>query len=197
MPQKIIINFKALEEILEEPVRKAALPIAREIAESRFDTAKEAFLKNFLSHPVSTELESGPKHEGGSLPIGNLFSFIGFNDGEDPVGELYQFLDDEIYLNKTARYEKAARRFVFTVAIPSKEEITDQTPMPWGTARSWVFGIEAGIQGLNHYIFSQNRDLGRSTGGIQSKSVTTLAPGGYKAQRYLSSLLNTLRATLQ
>lgn len=196
MPQKIIINFKALEEILEEPIRKAALPIARELAESRFDTAKETFLKDFLSHPVSEELESGPKYQGGSLPIGNLFSFIGFNDGEDPVGELYQFLDDEIYLSRTATYDKARRRFIFTVGIPSKDEIADQTPMPWGTARSWVFGIEAGIQGLNHYIFSQSRDLGRSTGGTQSKTVTTLAPGGYKAQRYLSDLLNTLRATL-
>lgn len=196
MPQKIIINFKALEEILEEPIRKAALPIAMELAESRFDTAKSTFLKDFLSHPVSQELELGPKHEGGSLPVGNLFGFIGFNEGEDPVGDLYKFLDEEIYLNKTATYDKAGRKFIFRVSIPSKDSIAEETPMPWGTARSWVFGIEAGIQGLNHYIFSQNRDLGRSTGGIQVKGATTLAPGGYKAQRYLSDLLNTLRATL-
>lgn len=190
------INFKVLDEYMQEPSRKAAQPIAIDIAENRFSSAKKTFLSDFLSHPVSEELERGPKDDGGNLPVGNLFGFLGFDEGEDPVGDLYRFLDEEIQLNNNPKYDKIRSRFSFDVAIPSKDEIKDVTPMPWGTSKSWAFGIEAGIQGLNHYIFSQNRDLGRSTGGIQSKSITTLAPGGYKGQRYISDLLNTLKKNL-
>lgn len=187
---QVKINYQALKLAIDKPVERAFRQAAVRIANERFDDAKEVFLEEFLTHPVSQEIEEGPRADGGVLPTrGNLFGFIGFNEGETPVEDLYHFLEDHIYITKIPTYDKVRQRYNFNVYAPSKEAIKDVTPMPWGTAKSWVYAIEGGLAGLNHYLFSEKRNLGRSTGGIQVKGELNDA-GGFKNRKYLTDLMN-------
>jgi hypothetical protein len=211
MPAKI--NYRALQLAIDRPLERACRQAAIELANERFEEAKETLLERFLSDPISQEIEEGAKTEGGILPVvGNLFSFIGFEDGTQPIQDLYNFLNDNITLQKNPTYDRVKKQYLFNVYQPSKEEIKAETPMPWGTARSWVFAIESGISGLNQYLSSQRqlelrqasyakrkfhkagteppeeKDLGRSTGGIQVKGI--ISQGGFTPHKYLSDMLN-------
>jgi len=119
------------------------------------------------------------------------------------VKKLYDFLDKSIIL-EAGVYDKIKKAYFFNVRVPSRDSIADATPMPWNTGRSWVYGIESGIAGLNYYLTIQKANLvdqlrGRkrardsfrgsfSTTAIQSKSVVS-AVGSFTPQQYLTNLL--------
>ena len=54
-------------------------------------------MQNFESHPVTREFDSGPdaSNLSGALGgYGNLFSYIGFYSGEDPLAAITSYLKD-------------------------------------------------------------------------------------------------------
>ena len=53
-----------------------------------FDKLKNQMIDEFLNHPVSVELAAGPSAGNISGTLGgvsNLFAFIGFSQGDDPL----------------------------------------------------------------------------------------------------------------
>lgn len=161
--------------------RQAAIKQALEIVEE----VKGAFLERFIDDEVSQEIRKEP--EEGTVGLGNLFGFIGFEEGSDPVGDLYEFLEANIYLNDSPTFNKSS--YIFKVIIPDKNEIEQATPMPWGTSKSWAFAIETGISGLNNYLYEKGK--GRSKEGLQVKK--KVFSGSYTARPYLTPLLKFLR----
>ena len=198
----ITLNERALKIAIQKPIDRACRKVARRLVEEKLEINKQNLLDEFLAHPISQEIDDGPQANGNILPVeGNLFSFIGFEEGSEPIKDLYQFLEDSIYLGSGIQYDRENFRYTFTIHLPSKEDIKDVTPMPFGTSRSWAFSIESGISGLNKYLSSQlaskrgkRRDLGRSTGGIQLKGVIT--QGQFRPQKYLSDMLNSFKRSL-
>jgi hypothetical protein len=209
------INNRALELAIEKPVERAFRQKAIELAEGRLEETKEEFLIEFKEHPVSQEIEEGERAEGDLGVPGNLFSFIGFEQGSTPVEDLSAFLNEHIHIRNlaTPRYDKTRKRYLFDVVVPSRDTIAANTPMPWGTSRSWVYGIETGIIGLNHYLSIQlanqlDKSAGRkrqreefphsrSTTAIQSKGVVSKGIGAFTPRQYLTQLLKTFESNLQ
>lgn len=212
----IKVNYRALDLAIEKPVEQAFRQTAIQLAEEKLDETKKQFLEEFKEHPISREIEEGESAETGSLPVpGNLFSFIGFEQGSTPIEDLSEFLNETIYIRNVSspRYDKTKKRYLFDVMVPTRDTIAANTPMPWGTSRSWVYGIESGVAGLNHYLSIQlanqlDRASGRkreregfagsrSSTAIQSKGIVSQGVGAFTPQQYLTQLLKTFENHLK
>ena len=76
---------------------------ARQIANDKLNEEKFNLIQNFANHPVSTEIAAGPNagNSSGTLGgYGNLFSFIGFSAGQDPVKDWINLLQNKIKILK-------------------------------------------------------------------------------------------------
>lgn len=193
MQVKIKFDKKAIEEkVLSSKKFQAAVT---ESMSRKIVKARTHFLTAFSEHKVTQELAAGKtaSNTSGSLSgYGNLFTFMGFEDGnENPAISLKKFLDQSIssFANVVKR---SGTRFTLRLNVPTKEEIEAITPLPYESGRSWVRGIEYGISGIGFYFYSKKEELenSRSKLGIQSKY--QIRGGGFSNQSYLSPLLKQL-----
>jgi|TARA_R110000787_G_scaffold66499_1_gene149308 hypothetical protein len=192
----IKVNYSAIrKKLMESPAMKSkVLSIARRKAEQFFIPRKREFMSHYDSHPVSMEVQGGRRANNTSGVLGgygNLFTFIGFEDGSNPVEELRQHLDASIKL-RYIDYKKLSWRF--RVIIPTKAGIISASEIPWQRGASWALEIEKGISGLGHYLRKDSNNS-RSGGGIQVKNpvraiVVSRAP-------YLGDMLDTFRRRLR
>lgn len=153
----------------------------------KFDEIKKQMLKEFLSHPVTVEISSGPNSANISGTLGgksNLFAFIGFNAGDDPIKPILDILE-RINYQDTGPSKKGIGR-EFKINTPTTDEIFSVTPMPWATGRSWAKGIETGISGLGYLL---NKSSGSSRSGVAIQADKKVRRGGFKNQPYISSLI--------
>jgi hypothetical protein len=198
MAANAIINFKAIEAkvFASEAFQKKAGAAAMKRARRFFTPRKKKFMTQFYAHPVSREIGAG-KDSGNTsgviLGAGNLFSFIGFNSGDRPVETLGAFLDSFITLEKF-KYDKKKGEWKFRVRIPSRQEITAISPIPWQGGSSWAYEIEKGIAGMGNYL-QVNSVRSRSGGGVQvAHQVRT--PTATRS-KYLGTMLRDLRRNLK
>lgn len=136
---------------------------------------KQDLINNFLQHPVTRELmqgELGSNSSGTLGGYGNLFSFIGFDQGYDPIQpilNLFNSIDFQII-----SLEQSVK--IAVLNFPTQDDVWDVTPMPWMDGqRSWARGIESGISGLNYYVFYKRElesEKSRSKHGLQIDSET-------------------------
>lgn len=172
-------------------VRTAASKLARSIVEQE----QRELVKEFESHPVTVEIGSGAtaKNSSGTLGgYGNLFSFIGFEDGSDPLAEVEQLLRAPFQ----SRFSRRARNnYEFIVQLPSKEELSKATPLPFEEGQSWAYGIEKGIGGVTAYIYTKF-EKGRSKWGVQNTNKTKTV-FSFKPTKYLPTLMNRFTARLR
>lgn len=198
------IDRRALMKDLE-----SATPILVKVARERlndevFLPAVESLKEAFDQHPVTEEIRGGidspnisdtldahfrEEAKKGDSPA-NLTSFIGFDEGDDPLEPIEERLDPShpdgpkmVYKNK----DSDSLTFHFEVKAPSTEAIYDVTPMPWGSGGiSWAKRIEQGIPGVGYFLNSFTKKGSRSGGGIQIGN--QLRGGTYRATSYLSGL---------
>ena len=173
--EKQVVRESSFKKEVENIIRK------------EFEGIHKQFLTNFDSHPVTQEIKGGAfsanisKTLGG---VGNLFTYIGFASGSDPIKKLRELLDTyeiQYHRRKTHIYTK--------IEVPTKEQVFAVTPMPWATGRSWARGIERGISGLGRYLVKSNKIRGSKSGhAIQIKG--RVRGGRFSNRSYISSLLN-------
>lgn len=152
-----------------------------------FNKIKKEMLAEFLAHPITVEIRGGPDAENSSGTLngyGNLFSFIGFDQGDNPIDEIEGILN----LSKIEYGRDTETGFTMKIYLPSKQDIFGSTPMPWAAGRSWAEGIERGIAGFGRYLNIDTAVNSRSGAGIESESV--IRKGKYTPVPYISSLLN-------
>jgi len=162
-------------------------------AQRKFNRAKREMITEFESHPITQELEGGPM--GGNVSgtlggVGNLFSFIGFQEGSNPIATLREMLNNyriNIMSPKIIKRSSGVD-FQFRVTGPSMAEIEAATYLSW-LGKSWVRGVERGMTGLGNYLALMGAIGSRSGGGIQAK--TSYRGGAYRPTKYMSSLLRT------
>ena len=161
------------------------IPFEKSVQE-RFETLKNQMIEEFLNHPISQEISNGPQasNSSGSLNgYGNLFSFIGFEDGDEPIKPILEKLQTTNF-----KYSGDVPSGVkFSILLPTAKEIFDVTPMPWASGRSWAQGIETGISGLGFYLNLKSKNS-RSGTGLQT-SVKDNSKR-FKNQQYISFLIN-------
>jgi hypothetical protein len=194
---KLNVPIKEFQRRLSEKTLNSphGLSIARNRAtlmlEKKIDICYRDFLGDVESHPVSEEIKSGPVGDSNFVSEGNLFSFIGFESDEEPIGKLINTLEHQ--KSKIKYLRKSKEKMFFSITEPDKEFVFERTPMPWAKGRSWVEGIERGISGFGYYL--NKTDAGRSKGGIQIKA--KINKGRFSNTPYLSSLIKSYVKSLK
>ena len=157
------------------------------VFDQKFKQIKNEMIQEFLTHPVTLEIKSGPSgfNISGTLGgVSNLFAFIGFPEGSDPINPILDILEKIEYKDNE---QSKSGGWIYTVIMPKSADIFAQTPMPWAEGRSWARGIESGISGLGHLI---NRDSGSSRSGAALQVKNKIRGGKYKPTAYISRLIN-------
>lgn len=146
---------------------------------------KEEIIQEFEEHPISKEIEGGITAFNISNTLNgitNLYSFIGFEAGDNPLDPI------RIELQKIKlKYNVNSKGdLVFTIDFPNAKDIFNVTPMPWATGRSWAQGIENGISGLGYYIKQVKNS--RSGLGVQTKNQIRSGVR-FRNTKYISELI--------
>ena len=165
------------------------------IIDQEFNKIKDEFIDEFMNHPITQEIQGGigATNISGTLGgITNLYSFIGFDEGSDPIKPIEDLLEKSNY--RIVFNNKALDSSVI-FDIPTAVQIFEVTPMPWAVGRSWARGIETGISGLGYYLKKIKNS--RSGFGIQS-STNQVRPGTvFKNTKYISDLINKFSKDLK
>jgi len=157
-------------------------------ARKKFERIKQEMISEFLAHPVTLEIMggSGGTNISGTLNgVSNLFAFIGFSQGEDPIAPILELLQ-----KVTFQYESDIKRSIqgfgvnFKANLPLPEDIFAITPLPWATGRSWAQGIERGLSGLGHLL---RKNAGRSGAAVQTS--VKVRGGKFQNTPYISAFL--------
>ena len=198
------LNTKVLRATLKKTLRDSYgnLPLQR--ARQIFDRYKKTALQDFENHPVTQELEGGPtaSNISGTLGgYGNLFSFIGFDADEDPVGELRSFLIQNIDLDERGLVYKETDRTIFyrfKASTPTREEIEDVSPMPerWAEGGSWAIKVDKYISGLNAYLYKESGIAKSASGTAIQIKTGSVRQGQFRpsAEKYISAILTEFRS---
>lgn len=165
------------------------------IIDSEFNKIKNNYIQEFINHPITQEIKGGVDATNISGTLGgitNLYSFIGFDEGTDPIRPIEDLLEKSNY---RIIYNNKATDSTVIFDIPTAAQIFEITPMPWAIGRSWARGIETGISGLGYYL--KKKKNSRSGLGVQS-STNQIRPGTvFKNTKYISDLINRFSKDLK
>ena len=174
-----------VQKSIEKQVPKVLKRDFESTFKNKFEELKNEMIKEFLTHPVTIEIKDGPNASNISGTLGgdtNLFAFIGFNEGDDPITPILEILQNTKY--RRTKENKGAQEF--TVDLPQIKEIFSAAPMPWASGRSWAQGIEVGISGIG-YLLRKNSPNSRSGAAIQSR--TKVRGGKFQNVPYISAII--------
>ena len=196
MPIKYTVNAKGLKQDLLKSIAsknsataiKNSLRLSNgELLYKKIERLKRDMIKDFLNLPVTKEIMAGPtaSNISGTLNgYGNLFSFIGFPKGTDPIAPILSLLNQTTYNISRA---SVAGQIKINITLPSKGQIFQVTPMPWASGISWAQRIETGMSGLGEYLNTKS-NTSRSGTGLQSGNKTR--GGRFMNTRYISYFIN-------
>tara|TARA_R110000824_G_scaffold143979_2_gene311761 strand:- start:3566 stop:4198 length:633 start_codon:yes stop_codon:yes gene_type:complete len=193
---KVKVNAKQLLKELTVNNDRAMGRALRNYIKPKFRRKQDRLVKNFKTDLITIELKAGPSASNTSGTLGgygNLFSFIGFNQGSDPTS-LIETIFEQKFDFKVRRIN-AAGKYKITFYIPSIEEIYALTPMPWASGSSWVDGIEKGISNVGSFLYSSS-GFGSSRAGTGLQAKNKSSGVSFKNTSYVTRLLTNFKKTL-
>ncbi len=171
-----------------------------------FNDRKEQVLAEFDEHPVTRALQAGAADSTADDGLvntahgGNLYSLIGFNEGEDPTVPLRDMLEKDLRLNisQTTR-EVKNETIIFRTPVKSPtlatvhKQMAKDAKVEW-SSRGFTDLIERGVTGFGRYLFNSARRFPTSRSGpaLQIKKAT-LRSGSAPRFRYISDILSRFR----
>jgi len=181
-----------------------------ESVKKQFNAQKEVALAEFDSHPVTQELLNP---EGGNISMtlggyGDLFGFIGFESGFNPISPVRSALRSKLKFkgtnlsinyprNRKGQFATGARTKVLKInfEVPDLDDFDDAAQFQgWNGGRNWVKGIERGISGVSYYA---DYPRGRSERGLQLKGPITEGPSnrplGFKTKPYITKIVENFK----
>lgn len=190
---KVKIDRKYLMDKMAPIVMAEIQKDITKIAKREIIKANKELLREFLANEISKEIAAGPTSSSKFLKKGNLFSFFGFENGSDPVGELAEFLSKSIKL-EAIRVTPKMFKIKVSISTPTLEDIESFTSLPW-VDRSWVDAVENGLSGLGAFLFSENGFNGsRSNTGIQAEK--SFSRQSFRGRKYLSDMVESISKKL-
>ena len=183
----------------------------RDKAQIKLSQSLKRFKKNVSEHPVSQEIDGGPEEENLSGTLGgygNLFSYIGFDDGSDPIGEVLVLINEHRLAASSRKRQKGkvkrgfysfkAIEFSWRVVGMDKSKLFGSTrsAVPW-MGKSWLKAIESGISGLGAYLYQEDANFKNSRSGTAMQTKVQLRSGGYRPISYISTLYNEFTRDLE
>jgi hypothetical protein len=193
---KVKINENSLKKIMNSKVGPIVGRIAEKKVTAAVEKSRKIMMQEFEDHPITKEIDSGPNgyNQSGTLGgYGNLFSFIGFEEGMDPLSQIRAMLNKAITIKSMPASHKSMMT-QFVIELPSKEEVFSETPNPWASGRSWAKGIEQGMSGFGEYLNTMSFKS-RSGEGIQADK--KIRSGSFSNTKYLSNILNGLERNIK
>lgn len=191
---KLKINKNNLSKSISTNPRivKVIREQVKQIVEEYVEKSKQEMVNEFEEHPITKEIDGGPEAANISNTLGgagNLFSYIGFNEGDSPTQIIKDILinDTKVENKPTIQVVGKDLKINFPISGPTINEIESVTPMPFEGGRSWVRGIEKGISGFSYYIFKKYLKNSRSSTGLQTES--EIRTGTFKPTTYMSGIL--------
>jgi hypothetical protein len=167
----------------------------RQIIEKQFRTAHQKLMNDFESHAVTRELRagSGGSNVSGTLPEGNLFGFIGFTSGTDPVDAIEKLLSKTDIIIRRRKMGSFGFVWTYLVTSPSMQDLYGITPLPWANGSSWLRELEGrGIPNLGQYMHKRINSS-RSGAGFQNRN---RPEGGRVRIPYIKQLLQQFELNL-
>lgn len=168
---------------------------ARKIIQNQFKNIHSKLMNEFESHPVTRELRNGASSPNYSqtLPEGNLFGFIGFTLGEDPISDIERILENTDIFIKNKKMGQFGFIWTYIVTSPSMSDLHRSTPMPWANGSSWLRELEGrGIPNIGQYMHKRS-PASRSGAGVQNKN---RPEGGRIKIPYIKELLKKFEINL-
>ena len=191
---KIKLNKNKIAEALAKSPKMDALITKKvhSMVNQYVQNSQAQMINEYENHAVTKEIESGPDASNISNTlggVGNLFSYIGFEEGSNPTEIVKKILEDSVEVVNRPEVSVKGKdlKINFPVSAPTIQEIESMTPMPFEGGRSWTRGVEKGISGFSNYIFRKFIKNSRSSTGIQSES--QVRSGNFKPSPYLSLIL--------
>ncbi len=192
------VNFKGTKRFQQAAFREA---------KKRAAQIKKEVMADFNNHPVTKEIAQGPKGMGSHLlgGNGNLFGFLGFEQGSKPVMILRDVLRSSFVVNRQKMRVTAIKNNTFTVqfdiSLPSVSEIDSVTPLPW-TTKSWVKGVEKGITNYSKTIFQPRKGVGslyesHSRSGVALQTDKSINFIKFTPTPYITEILKKARRKLR
>jgi hypothetical protein len=194
---KVRVNRKSL---LKDVTRSNPRVLSNKIKNSiqkNIEREQKAMVREFESHGVTRELDSGPRASnisGLTGGYGNLFSFIGFESSDKPTEPIRKALNEKIQTQITRI--SSVGSFKVKLSIPSLEEIFKRTPIPWASGSSWAKGIESGISDLGSYLYTSSGVFGDSRSGSAIQTNTDSARV-FKTTPYISKIIKNFQENLK
>ena len=189
---------------LQAEIAQKGYKVFRDKVEPRIERKLQAetarLLQQFDSHPVTQEINAGPgsANRSGTLGgYGNLFTFIGFERGSDPISPIRSLLARSIKI-VTLRKKRNELALVLKFTVPTEEEIEAVSPLPWASS-SWVTAVEKGMSGLGRYLYSRNSgrfQTSRSGQAIET-TVEVRGAGSSTPTEYISGLLKVMLKNIE
>jgi len=206
----IVIKGNIINDILSNP--SVQDQIEKDVKE-QFELQKAKAIKEFDDHDVTKELlnpEDGNKSEtlGG---YGDLFGFIGFNAGFDPISPVRLALQSKIKFKNTNLsiiYPRNAKgqfatgtrtkELKINIQVPDLDDFAKASKFEdmWTGGRNWVKGIERGISGVPYYA---DYPRGRSERGLQLRgpieesSSETPRPSSFTTRPYITEIIDNFK----
>ena len=166
------INKTKLRRSLDYTKSREFVKAVQQVVRNRFLIIKENLISEFESHPVTVEISQGVNASNSSQTLGgkgNLFRFIGFESGSDPISPISQELSRiDITMTRVKRDGTSHTNVIY----PSADDVFKITPLPWATQRSWAEGIEKGISNLGQFL-NVKSEYSRAGAGIQGSNIDT------------------------
>ena len=165
-------------------------------ADEKFIRQKQKLIKEFDNHAVTKELKSGATSPNISRTLpggyGNLFSFIGFNEGTDPTDIVRDALGNT-KMDRRGKKQTTNNKITYRYFIdyPTLQELKQVTNMPWEAGLSWLDRIEKGISGFGYYMNTAKRRFSRSGRGVQVDR--KIRDGRYSPVSYYSAIINNFK----
>ena len=160
------INKKLIQKEIFK--NRAVKKMVSDIVQKEVEKEKALFQQDFESHPVTQELDGGENASNISGTLGgygNLFSFLGFNQGANPTAAVKSLIQK---ITLDSNIQATGNGFRVRVNVPSKDDFGAVSRLPFEGGRSWLLDIERGISGLGAYLYGRFASS-RSGTGIQSK----------------------------
>ena len=189
------INYASVNLKLKKGLNTRAPRIKTKLEKAKRKAFQE-FIDQFKAHPITKEIAAGPdaSNTSGTLGgYGNLFSFIGFEQGDNPTVVIEHYILNK--LRKAIQIVPNPRGGGWSVSfdMPSLDDIAALSPMPWAGGRSWVVGMHSGISGLGEYMYSDRAPRYATRSGTAFQVDSRLRGGRFQNTPYMIPLLKFLR----
>jgi len=195
----VTVNAKELlrELTVDRPNSSRMGMALRRVIEPKLEQRQKELSVKFDSHPITVELSAGPRASNVSGTLGgygNLYSFIGFSEGQRPTDVISRIFKEKIKFK--VRRAGTTGKYKVTFYIPSADEIYNLTPIPWMTGKSWAKAMEeGGLTNLGQYLFSSTGfGVSRAGTGIQAKNRSSGV--SFSRMPYIGKLIKDFKTSL-